>query len=293
MKTLNVIGTGRVGRTLASLWEEKHTFAVQHVLDRTLQGARAAVAFVGDGEAVDRLERMRPADVWMLTTPDREIASMGAELAASGLLRAGDVVFHCSGSLGSAELKTVTAAGASVASIHPLKTFADPRDAVRTFAGTYCAAEGDVAALAVLTPAFERIGANVSEIDPRYKALYHAASVMVCNYVTALLEAGLRCYETAGLPRELASHMIEPVVRETIDNVFRLGTARSLTGPIARGDDAVVRHHLEALSAWNAGVADVYGGLGRIALELARSRGDLDAQTIARLAALLGSSRRV
>jgi len=35
MKTLNVIGAGRVGRTLASLWEEKHTFVSQDVLDGT------------------------------------------------------------------------------------------------------------------------------------------------------------------------------------------------------------------------------------------------------------------
>jgi predicted short-subunit dehydrogenase-like oxidoreductase (DUF2520 family) len=287
MKTLNVIGTGRVGRTLASLWEEKHTFSMQDVLDRTVDGSRSAVAFIGDGRPVETFARMRSADVWMLTTPDRQIANAAATLASSGLLRTGDIVFHCSGTLGSAELQAAAAVGASVASIHPLKTFADPRDAVRTFAGTYCAAEGHPAALEVLTAAFERIGARVSEIDPRYKTIYHAASVIVCNYLTALLEAGLRCYESAGLARDVASHMIEPIVRETIDNVFRLGTTRALTGPIARGDDAVVQHHLEALKAWDSRTARLYRDLGGVALELARSQGDADPEAVARLISLL------
>src|SRR4051812_48502101 len=142
---------------------------------------------------------MHPADVWMVTTPDRAIVRSIEALATAGLLRANDVVFHCSGSLASSELGPVSARGAHVASVHPLKTFADPREAVRTFVGTYCAVEGDRAALDVLVPAFERIGGRVSEIDPRFKTIYHAASVIVCNYLTALLEVGLRCYERTGL----------------------------------------------------------------------------------------------
>jgi len=104
VKTLNVIGAGRVGRTLASLWEEKHTFAVQDVLDGTIDGARAAVAFIGDGSPVAELERMRPADVWMITTPDREIVPSADRLVSADRIRAGDVLFHCSGSLASTEL---------------------------------------------------------------------------------------------------------------------------------------------------------------------------------------------
>jgi predicted dinucleotide-binding enzyme len=73
MKTLNIIGAGRVGRTLASLWEEKHTFAIGDVLDRTPHGARSAVAFIGDGRAADSLDDMKPADAWMLTPPDAAI----------------------------------------------------------------------------------------------------------------------------------------------------------------------------------------------------------------------------
>ncbi|MBI4195121.1 MAG: DUF2520 domain-containing protein [Betaproteobacteria bacterium] len=289
MKTLNIIGAGRVGRTLASLWEEKHTFAIQDVLDGTPHGARSAAAFIGDGRAVSWIEEMRAADVWMLTPPDGKIVACCETLAKTGLLRESDVVFHCSGALSSAELATARGCGAVVASVHPLKSIADPRDAVRSFAGTHCAAEGDPAALEVLRPAFERIGARVSEIEPRFKPVYHAASVIVCNYLVALMETGLRGYEKAGLERETALAMMEPLVRETVDNVFRLGTVKALTGPIARGDDAVVAHQLEALSSWDPAIAALYRDLGAIALDLARQQGEAGAAALERLRKLLGA----
>jgi predicted short-subunit dehydrogenase-like oxidoreductase (DUF2520 family) len=291
MKTLNVVGAGRVGRTLASLWTGRHAFAVQDVLDGTIEGGRAAVAFIGDGKAVESVAAMRSADVWMLTTTDRNIASSCERVAACGLLRPGDIVFHCSGALSSVELSAAASSSASIASIHPLKTFADSRDAVRTFAGTYCASEGDVAALGVLTPAFERIGGRVCEIDAGHKTIYHAGSVMVSNYLTVLLEVGLRCYEKAGIARDTASAMIEPIVRETVDNVFALGPARALTGPIVRGDHAVIERQLKALSAWDAPSAATYRDLGLAALEMARGQGNLDKETLNRLTAALNANK--
>lgn len=287
MKSLNVIGAGRVGRTLASLWKESGTFIVQDISAATPEGARSAVVFIGGGTAAAALEGMCAADVWMIATPDRAIADAGARLAASNRLRAGDVVFHCSGSMSSAELARVVRCGARVASIHPLKSFADPGDAVRSFSGTHCAAEGDAAALAVLTPAFERIGGRVALIDPQFKTVYHAASVVVCNYLTALMEAGLRCYEKAGIPRETAVSVMQPLMRETLENVFRLGTAGALTGPIARGDDSVVARHLEALDRWDTRIAAIYRELGLVALDLARVKSEGDLEALARIEALL------
>lgn len=292
MKTLNVIGAGRVGRALAALWSERHVFDVQDVLDGTADGSREAVAFIGSGTPARSLEAMRPADVWMITTPDKAIVGSSEKLAGAGLARSGDVVFHCSGSLPSSALAAVAALGAHVASVHPLKSFADARVAAHSFAGTYCAAEGDRAALDVLVPAFEAIGGRVSEIDPQQKSLYHAASVLVCNYLAALMETGLRCYERAGIDRATATGMMAPLARETLENVLGAGTARALTGPIARGDEEVVRRHLEALDAWNERIAAVYRDLGSIAVDLARERGEADGEALRRIEALLGPSVR-
>ena len=271
--TLNLIGPGRAGRTLAALLARGGVCVLQDVLSAEYATAQSAVAFIGSGRAVRRLPEMRPAGLWLLTPPDAAIAPVATALAASGTVRAGDLVFHCSGSQPSSLLAPLATAGAHVASLHPLKSFADPAAAVNAFAGTWCTAEGDAAAIAVLKSLFEGLGARVATIDASGKTLYHAASVLVCNDLTALMEAGLRLYEKAGLDRATAQRMMEPLVRETLDNVFALGTARALTGPVARGDSEVVKRQLGALQAQNPQIAAAYRALNALALDLARQQG--------------------
>ena len=291
MAAINIIGGGRVGRALARVWALNGVFAIGDVLDRTLAGSAEAVAFIGSGRAGDALAAMRGADVWMLTPPDDQIVPCCAALATAGLLKPGNVVFHCSGALSSRDLAAATGQGAAVASVHPLKSFADSAIAARTFDGTYCAAEGDAAALAVLRPAFEEIGARLSAIEPEFKTIYHAASVIVCNYLIALLETGIRTYEKSGLQRDDALRMMEPLVRETLDNAFKLGTVQALTGPIARGDQAVVARQLDALAAWDPRVAAIYKDLGAVAVELARAQGSADRESLAAIERLLARNR--
>lgn len=292
MQTLNIIGCGRVGRTLARLWHERGVFTVGDINDRTAEKSEAAVAFIGGGRACVEIAAMRAADVWLLATPDDRIAKTCAELAAGAPLAAGNTVFHCSGALPSTLLSAAGARGAQIASVHPLKTFADPAAAVQSFAGTSCTAEGDAAALAVLRPAFEKIGASVFEIDVAAKTLYHAGSVIVCNYLTALLESGLRSFESAGVARADATRMMEPLVRETLDNVFRLGPARALTGPIARGDLEVVQRQIAALAAADPRLEAVYRSLGVIAADIANAGGNFDTTALAAMTALLQDRRK-
>ena len=270
---LNIIGPGRVGRTLGALLARKGLCTVQDVLSAEFATAESAVAFIGAGRAVRKLADMRPATLWLLTPPDGAIASMAVALAAAGRVRAGDVVFHCSGAQPASILAPLSASGAQLASVHPLKSFAEPGAAVKSFAGTWCTVEGDIEALKVLRPLFEQLGARVAQIDPAGKTLYHAASVLVCNDLTALMESGLRAYEAAGLDRSTAQAIMEPLVRETLDNVFALGTVRALTGPVARGDAAVVVRQLEALDRLDPRIAAAYRALNAIALDLSRAQG--------------------
>jgi len=104
------------------------------------------------------------------------------------------------------------------------------------------------------------------------------------------MEAGLRSYEKSGLGRGEALRMMEPLVRETIDNVFRLGAVDALTGPIARGDGAVVTRQVDALTAWDPGVAAIYRQLGLIAIELARTQAKADPKALDVIARTLGTT---
>ena len=82
------------------------------------------------------------------------------------------------------------------------------------------------------------------------------------------MDAALNTYAAAGIPADIAKQMAEPIARETLDNVFRLGTKQALTGPIARGDEHTVQRHQTALSAWDSGHAALYAALAQATRKL-------------------------
>jgi predicted short-subunit dehydrogenase-like oxidoreductase (DUF2520 family) len=265
------------------MWARGGVFEIQDVLTRSRDSAAEAVTFIGAGHAVSRLEEMRRADVWMIATRDDAIVPSCETLAASGRVARDDIVFHVSGATPSSDLKPVKDKGALAASVHPIKTFSDAEQAVRTFPGTYCGAEGDAGALKVLKPAFESIGAKVFDIAPGMKPVYHAGGVFACNYLAALIEAAVRAHEEAGVPRAASLAALEPLVRETVDAIFERGPAKALTGPISRGDAATVKRQLARVREWDANMGELYRSLGLLAVSLAEADQRLDATRAAAL----------
>ena len=273
MKSLNILGCGAVGKTLGRLFHQAAVFEIRDILNRSLASGAEAAAFIGAGRAVPDVAALRPADLYLVAVSDDAIANCAETLAQSGLDLSGSIVWQVSGALPSALLAPVRERGGEVASVHPVKSFADPSACVADFAGTWCGIEGDARAVELLSAAFEAIGGRIFSVDADFKTVYHAGAVLVCNYLTALMEVGIRAYQKGGLPRDTALQVMEPLVRGTVDNIFRVGTVQALTGPIARGDAAVVAAQLAALDGWDSEMAELYRNLGRVALDLSRRRG--------------------
>jgi len=257
-QTLNILGAGKVGMTLGRLWQERGTFEVQDVMTRHLDRSTEAITFMGGGHAVDSLDGMRPADLYLIASPDDAIAALAVSLATSAHISPHMVVFHVSGAQSSQLLAPVRTRGAATASAHPVASFADPHTLVQHFAGTFCTLEGDTRATDLLRDAFEAIGARTIPIIPENKLLYHAGAVFASNYLVVLLETALATYELAGIERGLAVRLMEPLVRQTMENTFRGDTLDALGGPIARGDKALVRNQYAALTRVNPQIAALY-----------------------------------
>ena len=290
MKRLNIIGCGSLGSVLARLWRRTATLEIGDILNRSQRSAEAAVAFIGGGRAIGRIDLMQPAGFYLIATPDDAIAEAAQRLAGSGLLNEGDIVFHCSGALPATILNATTAAGAEVVSVHPIRSFADRERAAASFAGTFCGIEGAAGAVEAVGPLFTAIGGQLLPIDSAAKTLYHGAGVIVCNYLTALMEVGVRAYGKAGIDRETALRVMAPIVRGTVENIFVDGTTDALTGPIARGDVDTVSRQLADISAWNPAVGEVYRCLGQVAVDLARQKGAASPKTLDRIQELFGKS---
>ena len=288
---MQIVGAGKLGRTMARLWQSKRVFAVDGVVNQSLESSQAAVAFIGAGRAIGSVEELGPWSLMMIATSDRAIAQVAIEVAAKSQPLPGAVVFHCSGSLSSELLAPLRAKGCSVASLHPALSFADPALAVTNFPGTMCALEGDEAAVTLLTKAITAIEGKCFAVDGRHKTLYHAASVFANNYGNAMLEAASRCLRHAGLDEAQSKELLTGIAQATVANFSRLGTIASVTGPIARGEAEVVSRQLEALTAWQPTLAEAYRAAGGIVLEMAHSQNKSAAGALESVAQVLGQKR--
>lgn len=269
MKSLNLIGGGRVGRTLGRLWHASGSYRVQDVLTGSARTAEEAVTFIGAGQAVTALADMRAADVWMLAVPDRQIAAVAATLAhGSGAIRP-TLAFHCSGALTSGELDPLRAGGWQVASAHCVLSFADPARALQQFAGTPCALEGDPMAVAELETSFTRIGAHCFALAAEHKLLYHAGAVFATNFLPVLQALAQQLWHDSGVPAGVAAQLGTTLLRNATDNILALGPAGALTGPAARGDHTLVERQGQAVAQWDAAAGQAYAALSQLATRLA------------------------
>lgn len=269
MKKINLIGSGRVGSTLARLWRDQGTFEVQDVLTRGLASAQRAVDFIGAGRATNSLAEMRTADLWMLAVPDREISGVATALSQLTPTHPASVAFHCSGALSSSEMTELEKRGWKVASAHCLLSFANPSVALTQFPGTPCALEGDAHAIDLLSTAFRAIKGNCFPLLKKDKLLYHAAAVFATNFLPVLQFTADRLWRDSGMPDAVADQVRGKLLENSVANILSLGPVGALTGPAARGDIALVKRQTEAVMAWDPQSGDVYKALSLLATKLA------------------------
>ena len=263
-----------MGQTLAALLHQHGVCVLQDLYSRSVTSAEQAASFVGAGRVAQSLAEMRPADVWLISVPDGQIAEVAAQLAEEqGQALKGAVAWHNSGFLSAEVLAPLQAAGAATASVHPVLSFATPASAVAQFTGTLCGLEGQAEALATLQPLVAAIGGHGFEIESAKKPLYHAAAVFCSNFTVVLQGVAQEAWRESGVPPELLSPLTQALLQSSVANVVQLGPAEALTGPAARGDTAVVQRQAEAVQTWHPQAGEVYRLLSDMAAQLKRRVG--------------------
>lgn len=266
MPRLSLIGAGQLGKTLAYLLHHHALCQIDSVVTLSPESAERACTFIGTGKGSAQVDP--DSALILIAVPDDAIRTVCEALVRKGIDLQDKTLFHCSGSLSSAALSSARDAGAAVASVHPVFSFADPAAAVERFRGTPCGIEGDSEAIAIVQPLFEALGATCSRIDAEAKSLYHCAAVMANNYTVGLQFLAARLYERSGMSREQAMGFILPILQGTVDNIASLGIEKALTGPVARHDIATIERHLQALAQGDSITLEAYKALGLACCDL-------------------------
>ena len=270
--TVNLIGAGKVGQTLLRCMARLPDVTIQDVASARHSSSVEAVEAVDQGHAVPALADMAAADVWFLTVPDTKIGEIAAELAETigkkGKASRPQIAVHCSGYHAAEVMAPLRNLGWSLASAHPMLSFADPETAAGRFPGTWCGVEGDGPGVEAIENLLRMLGARPFPIASEAKALYHAAAVFTNNFTTVLQAIALEAWEAAGVPDDVARELNWTLLRSTVENIDRFGPQDALTGPAARGDREVVRDQGRSVSEWHDDAGKVYRDLSALAARL-------------------------
>lgn len=225
------------------------------------------------------------AGVLVLAVSDDAIRPLAEALARAGAVSADHVVLHLSGAQGQEALAALVGTRAGLGSLHPLQTISDPERAPERLRGAWAAVEGMPRALAAAEALARDLGLRPFRVPSNAKPMYHASAVFASNYFVVVEAVAQRLLRHAGLSGREAWQALRPLVEGTLENLTRQEPQAALTGPVARGDVATVKRHLESLTHDDA---LLYRALGRAALELAQKQG-MDEGTAARVAAALAT----
>jgi|DEB0MinimDraft_10_1074344.scaffolds.fasta_scaffold00122_15 predicted short-subunit dehydrogenase-like oxidoreductase (DUF2520 family) len=233
MRTVRIIGSGRAGRSFAGAIDNLSGWDVVEMC----------------GRGVDLTDAAGDVDLLLIATPDESVAEVAATVTPGSA-----VVAHVAGSLG----LDVLAGHHRVAALHPLTSLPNPVVGAQRLLGGWFAIAGDplVGELAA------DLGGQTFSVEDQDRPLYHAAAAVAANHLVALLGQVERLGGAAGVPLEA----LFALARHALDNASELGPAAALTGPAARGDEATIEAHRDALQRRLPDELAAYDAL----LELAR-----------------------
>jgi len=248
MKRIGFIGPGKVGCSLGRyISENGGGFSVCGYFGRNETAAAEAAAFAGGSAFGSAEELAAECDLLLLTVPDGQIAGVWEDLAQD-LPDSEEPLYvgHCSGSQSSEIFQPK--AGCHFGSMHPILAVHDRENSYKNFAGAYFTIEGDEAFKNIAGELLSAFGNPFETIDASQKTRYHAASVIVSNFVCALAYEGMETFKACGLGDEFADNAWRSLFLGNAENIGNLGPVLALTGPVERGDADTVARHLKALS---------------------------------------------
>lgn len=193
IKTLNVIGAGRLGSGISALLSSTGQVQVQDVLNRTPESGEAAVKFIGQGRVIQKLKELRPAQFNLLAVPDTALPKLAYQLHKYELLPHNSIAFHCS-TVSTAEeyLGPLVKQGVSIASVTPLQRFGSSAETVELFRNTPVGIEGNSYAVKQLFRLFKGIGARAFQIETEKKALGDVATNLASAGLVSSVEAAIQ-----------------------------------------------------------------------------------------------------
>jgi predicted short-subunit dehydrogenase-like oxidoreductase (DUF2520 family) len=295
--SLAIIGPGRVGISIAAAASNAGYSVVLGARNTANPQALASLArLASNSSCAGKIklltieEAAAQAEIVLLTVSDDSVQSLCEELSQTKSFVDGSVVAHTSGTLPSSVLEFAKkTSNCTIASAHPLQTFACVESSYKNLPDTHWFLEGDDPAIELLSKLITDLSGKPHTITSEQKALYHAACAVASNYLTTTIDIALKLMEKARINNNDALDALKPLIKSAVANSLATDPQQALTGPISRGDATTIQAHIRALADYAPTYSDFYKAVGRHTVELALHKASINDVQAAELLAILDS----
>ena len=268
MDKVCIIGFGKLGSHLFYALNKTSKYHVHYV--------------VKNSKAKLSPQKLSECSVIFICTPDSAIKEAVKELKKKSYLLRNKYIFHTSGAFDSGLLKPLKAKGAFIGSFHPVQTFEERvKSHNKRLNGIYIITEGGANAVKKTNEIAHALHSEFVTLGKDEKILHHINSVIASNYLVCFfyqIEKVSHLISSVythgkgrlnGFKKSTFLNIYKPLIEQTLKNIKKKGTQKSLTGPISRNDLSTVKAHIKIIKKKMPAILEFYSLMGKQAVQIA------------------------
>ena len=226
-----LLGAGNVGTHLCRALQNKEGLEIIQWYNRSLNSLeKELVPFAVTQNLNDIIE----ADLYIISVSDTAIPAISKALEGKNGL-----IAHTAGSIP----MEVLGAHQNHGIFYPLQTFSKQKE-VDFNQIPLCLEANKPENLNLLKKVAQSLGGPVHLIDSAQRKALHVAAVFVNNFTNHLYTIGEELCKAHKVPFSV----LQPLIAETADKIKHLPPSEAQTGPAARGDQKILKDHLQYLT---------------------------------------------
>lgn len=247
-RKIGIIGAGKFASSFTQALV-KNNFKIECIISRSLQSAKSLAVKAAVKNYSDKISSLsNDCNLVFICVPDDQIKIVAIKISKLKL-QFGKIIFvHTSGAKTSEELSSLKIKGAQTASFHLMQTFPSPKKI--EILNSFTAIESSNIFLQKELMRFAKLlKLKPMIINSGDKMFYHLGGVFSANFLSANFLSAENIFP-AKLKKQSAK-ILSPIAEATLSNIIKHSAARSISGPIDRGDVETIKSHVGVLKHYN------------------------------------------
>jgi len=238
-----IIGAGKLAYSITNALA-KSGYDVHSVISRKLSSAKLLANKFSIPHHSNNLNKVPDeVDIFFLTVPDGEIKKVADKLSGLKLDFRKSICVHFSGVENISSLKSLRKKGCAIGSLHIMQTF--PSNQIVELKTSFAAIEADDKKVnKFLNQLCKKLRLKSFKINSDEKVFYHLAGVYSSNFLVGNLFNAFLLFKSKDTKK---ADIFRSTSQSTLKNIFELNPAKSLSGPIDRGDIYTIKKHINTL----------------------------------------------